>query len=152
MKCSFCGIPIKPSIYAVGGLESEICICDSCTTRAHELITKYKQKGAIATKSGEDDIVKKSHRLTPSEIKAHLDQYVIGQEKAKEILSVALYNHYKTLDNMDLDIVKDVEIEKSNVLLLGPTGSGKTFIVQMLAKLFDVPFAIADASSITQAG
>lgn len=150
MKCSFCGIPIKTSSYAVRGLEPDTCICEDCASRAYGLIAELKRKRTddqenIGSKA-------KKNRFTPMEIKAHLDQYVIGQNKAKEILSVALYNHYKMLDNAELDIAKDVEIEKSNVLLLGPTGSGKTFIVQMLAKLFDVPFAVADASSITQAG
>ena len=151
MKCSFCDVPIKASSYAIAGLDYEVCICDSCAEKAHQLMEKYKLE--TQEKSGnslEKEEIKK--RLTPQEIKAHLDLYVIGQEKAKEILSVALYNHYKMLDNIDLDIVKEVEIEKSNVLLLGPTGSGKTFIVKTLAKLFDVPFAIVDANSITQAG
>lgn len=154
MKCNFCGIPIKPTTYAIGGLDPEICICDSCAERAYNLISECKEKNnEIDNKVKKTAKAPKANaRLTPEQIKAHLDQYVIGQDKAKEILSVALYNHYKMLDSVNLDAAKEVELEKSNVLLLGPTGSGKTFIVQMLAKLFDVPFAIADASSITQAG
>ena len=144
MKCSFCGIPLTDSGLAIGAQEEGVCICESCITRAGEVIAKAKMK------KNSDEA--NNSRLIPEAIKAHLDQYVIGQEKAKEVLSVALYNHYKMLDNLDMELIKEVEIEKSNVLLLGPTGSGKTFLIKTLAKLFDVPFAIADATAITEAG
>src|SRR5205085_2373955 len=90
--------------------------------------------------------------LTPEGIKKFLDQYVIGQDRAKMVLSVAVYNHYKRIDSNEFSYVDEVEIEKSNILLIGPTGSGKTFLAQTLAKLLDVPFAIADATTLTEAG
>lgn len=144
MKCSFCGIEITSKTFAIGGRE-EACICETCAKKACEVI-----EAARSNETSQEDVQKKENRLIPETIKTHLDQYVIGQERAKEVLSVALYNHYKRLNNMDL--ADKVEIDKSNVLLLGPTGCGKTHLVKTLAKLFDVPFAIADATSITQSG
>ena len=98
----------------------------------------------------EDNVPELEDMPTPEEIKAALDEYVIGQEEAKKTLSVAVYNHYKRINN--LDKLDDVEIQKSNILLLGPTGSGKTLLAQTLAKTLNVPFAIADATTLTEAG
>jgi ATP-dependent Clp protease ATP-binding subunit ClpX len=92
------------------------------------------------------------HELTPEGIKKFLDGYVIGQDAAKRVLAVSVYNHYKRIDSNEFSYVDDVEIEKSNIMLIGPTGSGKTFLAQTLAKLLDVPFAIADATTLTEAG
>lgn len=123
----------------------KVYICDICITNA---VTIIKQS---ASASLNRNIPNKSE-LTPEAIKKFLDQYVIGQEKAKRTLSVAVYNHYKRIDSNEFSYVDDVEIEKSNILLIGPTGSGKTFLAQTLARLLDVPFAIADATTLTEAG
>jgi len=121
-----------------------IFICEDCVEICHALLRFERQR-----KLGEER--KLPHLLPPAEIKRQLDQYVIGQERAKKTLSVAVYNHYKriTLDGPDDD---DVEIEKSNILLMGPTGCGKTLIARILARILDVPFAIGDATTLTEAG
>ncbi|MBN1901320.1 ATP-dependent Clp protease ATP-binding subunit ClpX [Candidatus Sumerlaeota bacterium] len=148
--CSFCGKDqhtVKTlfkgySHKAVGG---SIYICDECVEHCYE---RLKQD---ASQQMEEMSLLSSKRLpSPQEIKTILDQYVISQEKAKKILSVAVYNHYKrVLFNLSNN---DVELEKSNILLIGPTGSGKTLLAQTLAKILDVPFTIADATTLTQAG
>ena len=114
-------------------------ICDNCISIASELLNDEE----------EENITNNMQLATPSQIKAHLDQYVIGQDEAKKVLSVAVYNHYKRI-LMGGD--SDVELQKSNILMLGPTGSGKTFLAQNLARLLNVPFAIADATTLTEAG
>lgn len=141
MNCNFCNKEIAQTMLAIKGKEGAI-ICEACAKKANDIFSSAKKE--------ELPIQEKEKLLTPDKIKHHLDQYVIGQEKAKEVLSVALYNHYKRLKH--LDKINDVELEKSNILLLGPTGSGKTFLVKVLAKLFNVPFVIADANAITEAG
>ena len=136
--CSFCG----RAEYEVEKLFSNerVCICNDCVDACEELM---KKDGITTSGANVEDLPK------PAEIKAILDQYVIGQEEAKKILSVAVYNHYKRIDAQPSD---DVELQKSNILLVGPTGSGKTFLVQNLARVLNVPFAIADATSLTEAG
>lgn len=115
------------------------CVCDECVSDAYEILD-----------SEEEETIDSNIKLsTPSQIKAHLDQYVIGQDDAKRTLSVAVYNHYKRLKQ---DKQSDVEIQKSNILMIGSTGSGKTYLAQSLAKFLGVPFAIADATTLTQAG
>jgi ATP-dependent Clp protease ATP-binding subunit ClpX len=114
-------------------------VCDSCVNEAHEVLNEQE----------EEEISHNVQLATPSQIKAHLDQYVIGQDEAKKTLSVAVYNHYKRLKQ---NKKSDVEIQKSNILMIGSTGSGKTYLAQSLAKFLGVPFAIADATTLTEAG
>lgn len=138
-SCSFCGKEITQVNKIFSAEEAHICneCVDMCSGVLHKDELKRQrqefQKGL----------------RTPIEIKEHLDDYVIGQEEAKKVLSVALYNHYKRIDK---PIHNDVEIEKSNIMLIGPTGSGKTLLAKSLAKIMDVPFAIADATALTEAG
>ena len=142
-KCSFCGSLETEENPLLAAPDDKAFICKNCVLTAYEIIMgaveKKKEKKAPA------DI----NLLTPKAIKAHLDEYVIGQEKAKKIISVAVYNHYKRIL---FGAKSDVEIQKSNILMIGPTGSGKTLIARTLAKLLDVPLAIADATSLTEAG
>ena len=149
LKCSFCGKSQKQvrKLIAGGG----VYICDECIELCNEIIEE-ELAGSQQNQAGE------SERLPrPSEITAFLDQYVIGQDQAKRTLAVAVYNHYKrikadTLVSPARRREDDVEISKSNILLLGPTGSGKTYLAQTLARMLNVPFAIADATSLTEAG
>ncbi|NPV71894.1 MAG: ATP-dependent Clp protease ATP-binding subunit ClpX [Firmicutes bacterium] len=139
LKCSFCGKYQEQVKRLVAG--PGVYICDECIELCNEII---EEELGDETEFELKDIPK------PREIKAFLDQYVIGQEKAKKILSVAVYNHYKRV-NLGGKI-DDVEIQKSNIIMLGPTGSGKTLLAQTLAKMLNVPFAIADATTLTEAG
>jgi ATP-dependent Clp protease ATP-binding subunit ClpX len=147
--CSFCGRSANKVTSMIAGpsdyVGKKVYICDMCITNAMTIIKQ-------STSAGLNKNVPQRHELTPENIKKFLDQYVIGQEAAKKILSVAVYNHYKRIDSNEFSYVDDVEIEKSNILLIGPTGSGKTFLAQTLARLLDVPFAIADATTLTEAG
>ncbi len=143
VKCSFCGKSqenVKKIIAGPG-----VYICDECINVCQEII-----EDEFYEEDEEVNVVEEEKIPTPQEIKAILDEYVIGQEDAKKTLSVAVYNHYKRINN--LDKVNDVEIQKSNILLLGPTGCGKTLLAQTLAKVLNVPFAIADATTLTEAG
>ena len=151
LKCSFCGKTQDQVKKLIAG--PDVFICDECVELCNEILdeeffeTKEKATLEGSDKSDEKPIPK------PHEIKAYLDQYIIGQDDAKKVLSVAVYNHYKRLkNNSSTDLKNDVEIQKSNILLVGPTGSGKTLLAQTLAKMLDVPFAVADATTLTEAG
>ena len=142
IRCSFCGRP-QESVRKIIAGPSGVFICDECVEVCLNLME------AENFDEYEDENVS-SNIPNPAEIKKILDDYVIGQEEAKKTLSVAVYNHYKRINNMDFS--NDVEIQKSNILLLGPTGCGKTLLAQTLAKVLNVPFAIADATTLTEAG
>jgi len=138
--CSFCGKSQKEVKKLIAG--PTVYICDECIALCNDIIAEEVEKDE--PHGGSEPIPK------PAEIRATLDEYVVGQERAKKILSVAVYNHYKRIDSK-VD-AGDVELGKSNILLLGPTGSGKTLLAQTLAKIIKVPFAIADATTLTEAG
>ncbi|HVN58986.1 MAG TPA: ATP-dependent Clp protease ATP-binding subunit ClpX [Bacteroidales bacterium] len=140
-KCSFCGRTKKEANMLVAGLEGHIC--DHCIEQAHNImIEEMGSKSSISFDS--------VNLLKPAEIKAFLDQYVIGQDMAKKIISVAVYNHYKRL--MQKPDSEDIEIEKSNIILVGETGTGKTLLARTVAKMLHVPFTIVDATVLTEAG
>ena len=144
LYCSFCGKSQHEVRKLIAG--PSVFICDECIELCNDIIREEMQ-GDEATK------LVKSALPVPREIYQTLNQYVIGQDSAKKILSVAVYNHYKRLKNeIKTDDVDDVELSKSNILLIGPTGSGKTLLAQTLARLLDVPFIIADATTLTEAG
>ncbi len=148
VRCSFCGKTGDQVRKMISG-PSGTYICDECVELCAELIEEEFEHDEVE----EEEIRETINLLKPKEIKAVLDDYVIGQEQAKKVLSVAVYNHYKRILAMeDKKDVSDVELQKSNVLLLGPTGSGKTLLAQTMARLLNVPFAIADATSLTEAG
>ncbi len=141
VRCSFCGKSQEQVKKLIAG-GKDIYICDECVELCAELIAEGEQGEAAGQITG-------INLLKPREIKEYLDEYVIGQDRAKKVLSVAVYNHYKRITAPD---DSDVEVQKSNILLLGPTGSGKTFLAQTLARILNVPFAIADATALTEAG
>lgn len=141
--CSFCGKTSDQVRRLLSG-PNGVYICDECIELCSEILDEELEA------SGEyEDNANDIKLLKPKEIKKFLDEYVIGQEEAKKVLSVAVYNHYKRIKS---GINTDVEIQKSNILMLGPTGSGKTYLAQTLAKILNVPFAIADATTLTEAG
>ena len=142
-RCSFCGRSHDEVERLIAGPDG-VFICNYCVELCHSLLLDEE----LAHTGGSD--FKVSNLLSPREIMAHLDEYVVGQEHAKRVLSVAVYNHYKRIQS-DKG-AGDIELEKSNILMLGPTGSGKTLLAQTLARVLDVPFCIADATALTEAG
>ncbi len=154
LKCSFCGKTQDQVKKLIAG--PDVFICDECVELCNEILdeeffeAKEKTEGEkkeSSSKEDEDKAIPKPH-----EIKAYLDEHIVGQDDAKKVLSVAVYNHYKRLKHNKKDDTNGVEIQKSNILLVGPTGSGKTLLAQTLAKMLDVPFAVADATTLTEAG
>lgn len=142
LRCSFCGKTQEQVRKLIAG-PKDVYICDECVDLCSEIVEEELEDELYGSNEMEINLLK------PVEIKAFLDQYVIGQEEAKRVLSVSVYNHYKRVfAERDLD----VEMQKSNILMIGPTGSGKTYIAQTLAKILNVPFAIADATALTEAG
>ncbi len=140
LYCSFCGKSQREVRKLIAG--PSVFICDECVELCNDIIREEMEGKSV-----------EGGRLPkPREIKASLDDYVIGQERAKKVLSVAVYNHYKRLEVMDTSKPDDVELSKSNILLIGPTGSGKTLLAESLARMLNVPFTIADATTLTEAG
>ena len=142
LQCSFCGRKKTETNLLIAGIDAHIC--DKCIEQAHGIVLEELKSNGNSKLVG-DLILKK-----PKEIRAFLDQYVIGQEQTKKVMSVAVYNHYKRLMQQQLD--DDVEIEKSNIIMVGQTGTGKTLAAKSIAKMLDVPLAIVDATVLTEAG
>ena len=143
-KCSFCGREKAKTNLLITGLEGYIC--DHCVIQAKAIIDEEFPSKKASNFSN-------SNLLKPKEIKKYLDQYVIGQDEAKKILSVAVYNHYKRINQaLDKKNEDDIEIEKSNIIIVGETGTGKTLLARTIARMLNVPFCIADATVLTEAG
>jgi ATP-dependent Clp protease ATP-binding subunit ClpX len=143
LECSFCGRKKPETNLLIAGIDSHIC--DRCIEQAHGIVQEETKSSGEKIKPQGDLILRK-----PKEIRAFLDQYVIGQDQTKKVMSVAVYNHYKRL--MQLQTNDDVEIEKSNIIMVGQTGTGKTLVAKTIARMLDVPLAIVDATVLTEAG
>jgi ATP-dependent Clp protease ATP-binding subunit ClpX len=145
-RCDFCGRNKKDVALLISGIEANIC--DQCAEKAHNIVQEhFKQDNSPKKKFPSN-----AKLLKPMELKQHLDQYVVGQDDAKKVLSVAVYNHFKRLAIKDIQHDDEVQIEKSNIIMVGETGTGKTYLASTLAKILEVPFCIADATVITEAG
>ena len=150
IRCSFCGRTQDQVRKMIAGSGNHnVFICDECIELCSEILEEELGKQEEEEVEEEAPLFNDIHLLKPMEIKAFLDEYVIGQDDAKKVLSVAVYNHYKRVTSCQH---MDVDVQKSNILMIGPTGSGKTYLAQTMAKILNVPFAIADATSLTEAG
>jgi ATP-dependent Clp protease ATP-binding subunit ClpX len=143
LECSFCGRKKPETNLLIAGINAHVC--DRCIEQAHGIVME-ELKGSAALQKPTNDLVLRK----PKEIRAFLDQYVIGQDQTKKVMSVAVYNHYKRL--MQLQNEEDIEIEKSNIIMVGQTGTGKTLVAKTIARMLDVPLAIVDATVLTEAG
>jgi ATP-dependent Clp protease ATP-binding subunit ClpX len=151
IRCSFCGRTAHEVTSMVAG--PDVYICDRCITDASGIVSNDSIERPTTDVAAKPSGVGDQKRLNPMEMKAALDEYVIGQDNAKKALSVAVYNHYKRIDSHQYtNDFSDVELEKSNILLIGPTGTGKTLLARTLARVLDVPFSISDATALTEAG
>lgn len=150
IRCSFCGKEekdVRKLIFRKDTPREGVCICDECTMKCMGMLMQEESK-AIDAK--EETI--NAAEMKPARIKAFLDERVIGQDRAKVAMSVAIYNHYKRIENIHVSADDDVQLTKGNILMMGPTGCGKTLIAQSIAKLLNVPFTVADATTLTEAG
>ncbi len=148
-KCSFCGRPSDMSeVLIPSAVVDGVYLCAECADQIHQMLREYRHEEGLSDKT-DGSHTDMNDVPTPREIKEFLDKYVVGQESAKKYLSVAVYNHYKRLAQSKDD---DVDIEKSNIVMVGPTGTGKTLLAKTIARLLDVPFTIVDATVLTQAG
>ena len=150
LKCSFCGKTQDKVKKLIAG--PDVYICDECVELCNEILDDEFMNSKDKEIEGSDSDKREKSIPKPHEIKAYLDQYIVGQDDAKKVLAVSVYNHYKRLKHNTDDDKDGIEIQKSNILLVGPTGSGKTLLAQTLAKMLDVPFAVADATTLTEAG
>ena len=150
-SCAFCGRPGSQSeVLIPSGITPDVFLCAECADSIHEILEDFRGEGAKGKKKDKSSGVPTLEKVPkPKEICEYLDQYVIGQDSAKRYLSVAVYNHYKRLAQPADD---DVDIEKSNIVLVGPTGTGKTLLAKTIARMLEVPFTIVDATVLTQAG
>ncbi len=149
-SCAFCGRPANQSeVMIPSGINPDVFLCAECADAIHEILGEFRGTNDNGKKNGKATELELKEIPKPKEICKFLDQYVIGQDSAKRYLSVAVYNHYKRLSQPQND---DVDIEKSNIILVGPTGTGKTLLAKTIAKQLDVPFTIVDATVLTQAG
>ena len=144
LKCLFCGKPKSSGKRFIGG--GGAIICEDCIKASNDILIRLRKS---EEEKNQGSIVKKEDLKKPRELVDFLNQYVVGQDKAKRSIAVAVYNHYKKINN---NVNSDVELQKSNILMIGPTGSGKTYLVQSLARTLGVPFAISDATTLTEAG
>ncbi len=144
LECSFCGRKKPETNLLIAGINAHVC--DRCIEQAHGIVLEELKTGGATTLNQNSDLILKK----PKEIRAFLDQYVIGQDQTKKVMSVAVYNHYKRL--MQLQHEEEVEIEKSNIIMVGQTGTGKTLVAKTIARMLEVPLAIVDATVLTEAG
>ena len=150
VRCSFCGKEekdVRKLVFRKDSPNEGVCICDECTMKCMGMLMQEESKAAA-----EKNVTVSASEMRPSRIKAFLDERIIGQDRAKVAMSVAIYNHYKRIENIHLDSEDDVQLTKGNILMMGPTGCGKTLIAQSIAKLLNVPFTVADATTLTEAG
>ena len=150
IRCSFCGKEekeVRKLVFRKDTPNEGVCICDEFTMKCMGMLMQEESKAAE-----EKEITVSAADMRPSKIKAFLDDHVIGQDRAKVAMSVAIYNHYKRIENIHTDKDDDVQLTKGNILMMGPTGCGKTLIAQSIAKLLNVPFTVADATTLTEAG
>ncbi|MBO5752670.1 MAG: ATP-dependent Clp protease ATP-binding subunit ClpX [Proteobacteria bacterium] len=150
IRCSFCGKEeknVRKLVFRRDTPNVGVCICDECTMKCMGMLMQEESRA-----TADKDVEISASDMRPSRIKAYLDEHIVGQDRAKIAMSVAIYNHYKRIENIHIDDNDDVQLTKGNILMTGPTGCGKTLIAQSIAKLLNVPFTVADATTLTEAG